>query len=130
MLHQLLDGILALLILLALGLLLSVKQWPEWFRRARSARWPVIPGTIQSGQVSTIRGRSGHTYRATETATARLGYSYQLNGTYYSGYHTRTFNDEQKAWSYVDGLRGRVVRVSYNLRKPEVSVLRDPQLLC
>jgi hypothetical protein len=128
MLHQLLDGISVLPILFVLGLLLSIKQWPEWLRRVRSAHWPIIPGAIEGGEVSTIRGRRGYTYRATETATAKLGYSYQLEGAYYSGYHTETFNDEQQAWSYVDSLKGREVQVSYNPRKPQVSVLRRQQL--
>jgi len=129
MLHELLDGVFIVLILLVLGLLLSIKQWPEWFRRARSTHWPVALGTIEGGEVSTIRGRSGRTYRATETATAKLGYSYQLNGTYYSGYYTATFNDEQTAWSYVDSLKGQAVQVSYNPRSPAVSVLRRQRLL-
>jgi len=129
MLHDLLDGVFIVLVLLVVGLLLSIKQWPEWFRRARSAHWPVTQGTIEGGEVSTIRGRSGRTYRATETTTAKLGYSYQLNDTYYSGYHTATFSDEQTAWSYVDGLKGQMVQVSYNPRSPAVSVLRRQHLL-
>jgi hypothetical protein len=124
MLHQVLDGAFTLLILLVLGLLLSFKQWPEWLRRARSARWPTTPGTIESGDVSTFRGRSRYWERAVETATAQLAYSYRFNGTYYSGHHTETFSDEQQAWSYVDARKGKVVHVSYNPQKPEVSVLR------
>jgi hypothetical protein len=123
-LHQLLDGLFTLLILFVLGLLLSFKQWPEWIRRARSASWPTIPGTIESGEVSTFRSRSRNFDRSKESATASLGYSYHLNGNYFSGYHVETFNDEQKAWSYVDGLKGKTVQVSYNPRKPGVSVLR------
>jgi hypothetical protein len=45
-----------------------------------------------------------------------------------AGYHAETFNDEKKAWSFFDGLKGKAVPVSYNLRKPEVSVLRPQQL--
>jgi hypothetical protein len=128
MLHQFLDGIFVLLILFVLGLLLSIKQWPEWLRRARSAHWPVIPGTVEGGQVSTFRSRSRYGDRAIETATATLAYSYRLNRTYYSGYHSETFDDEQRAWSYVDGLKEREVQVSYNPRKQEMSVLRRQQL--
>src|SRR5215469_13891398 len=99
MLYQLLDGIVVLLVLSVLGLLFSIRRWPEWFNRARSAHWPTVAGTIESGQVSTFRGRSGYGDRALETATVSLAYSYRLNDTYYSGYHTRTFGDEQSAWS-------------------------------
>ena len=123
------DFVATVLVLLLIGVLASIREWPEWLRRARSANWPTTPGVVESGSVSTIRGRSSYTYRATETASAKLGYSYGLAGAYYSGYHTETFDDEQKAWSYVDALKGRPVRVSYNPRKPEVSVLRQQQPL-
>lgn len=124
-----LDGIVTLLILVVLGLLVSIRRWPEWFRRACSAHWPTISATVESGEVSTFRGRSRYSDRAVENAVAQLGYSYQLNGTYYSGYHTQTFSDEQEAWIYVDSLKGKTIEVSYNPRKPDVSVLRRQQPL-
>src|ERR1700733_6379447 len=108
-----------LLVLLVVGGLLSIRRWPEWFRRARSGSWPTVLGTVETAEVSTTRGRWAI---ATEIATARLGYSYSLNGSYYSGSHVETFNDEQKAWSYVDALKGRPVQVSYSPRKPEISL--------
>jgi hypothetical protein len=123
MLHELLNGLAVLSILTVLGLLLRIRHWPEWLRRARSASWPAISGVIQNGGVSTIRGRTG------DISTAQLSYSYKLDGTYYSGYHNETFNDEQKAWSYVDALRGKGVQVSYNPRKPDISVLRRQRVL-
>jgi len=126
LLRQLADGVFTLLILICIGLLVSIKQWPEWLRRVRSAHWPTTGGTIESGSVSTVRSRSHYFERGIESATANLAYSYRLDGNYHSGYHTETFNDEQKAWSYVDGLKGSVVKVSYNPRKPEISVLRTP----
>jgi hypothetical protein len=127
--HQVLDGIFVLLILLVVGLLLSIRRWPEWFRLARSARWPTVPGTIEGGEVSTRRGRSRYGDEAIETATANLAYSYRLNGTYYSGYHIAVFDDEQEAWSYVDGLKGETVQVSYHPRRPDISVLRPQAVL-
>jgi len=129
MLHQLLDGAFTLSILLVLGLLLSVKQWPEWIRRMRSAGWPTVAATIESGEVSTFRSRGRYLDRGIETATVSLGYSYQLDGNYFSGYHVETFNDEQKAWSYLDALKGKTVQISYNPRKPEISVLRPQTTL-
>ena len=129
MLHQALDGIFVLLVLFVLGLLLAMKRWPEWLRLARSARWPTIPGTIEGGEVSTLRGRSRDGDQAIERATANLAYSYQLNGNYYSGYHIAIFDDEQEAWSYVDGLKGETVQVSYNPSRPNISVLRSQPVL-
>jgi hypothetical protein len=100
------DFIGTIVVLVLIGGLLSVRQWPEWFRRARSANWPTVLGIVETGEVSTIRGRRNAFGPGTEEATAKVGYSYTLDGEYYSGYHTRAFNDEQKAWSYVDALKG------------------------
>lgn len=123
-LHELSGDIVVLLIFAGAVLLAQIKHWPEWFRRVRSAHWPTIPGTIESGGVSTLRTRSRYWDREIEIATAQLSYSYRLD-TYYAGYHTKEFNDEQKAWSFVDSLKGQTVQVSYNPRKPDVSVLRQ-----
>ena len=124
LLDEFAGDIVVLLILAGMGLLVSVKLWPEWFRRWRSAHWPTVPGTIESGEVSTFRTRSRYWNRDIESATVRLAYSYRLDGAYYAGYHAQTFNDEQKAWSYVDALKGQAVQVSYDPQKPAVSVLR------
>src|SRR5215467_3188296 len=110
--HQLAGDAFLVLALLTAGLLVQLKKWPEWWRRLRATHWPTTPGTIESGNVSTLRGRSRYLDREIETATAQLAYSYRLGGDYFAGYHTETFNDEQKAWSYVDGLKGQPVTVS------------------
>jgi hypothetical protein len=120
------DALVTLFILFVLGAVISAKQWPEWTRYVRSANWPTTSGTVESGEVSTFRGRSGRTFEASETATAKVSYSYHLGDTYFSGYHTRIFNNEQEAWSFVDELKGQRVEVRYNPKKPDVSVLRGP----
>ena len=103
-------------------ILVAIRRWPQSWRRMRSAGWPTISGTIDNGEVSTFRYRT--VLLDAELASAQLAYSYQLEGDYYSGYHSETFNDEQEAWSYVDSLKGHEVQVSYNPRKPDISVLR------
>jgi hypothetical protein len=113
-----------LLIFIGAALLISIKQWPEWLRRAGSAHWPTVTGTIEGGNVSTIRSRGRYFDHTVENATAVISYSYQFEGEYYSGYHTRRFGDEQEAWSWVDAQKGQLVQVSYNPQKPAVSVLR------
>ena len=113
------------ILLLAVFLAASIRRWLEWWRRLRSASWPTIPGVVEGGEVSTHRGRSRYGTNI-ENATAQLSYSYRLDGNYFAGYHTEVFNDEQKAWSYVDRLKGQPVDVSYNPKKPDVSVLRQP----
>ena len=111
---------------LFLLILVNIRRVPQWWHRTRSAFCPTIPGTIESGEVSTFRYR--RVLLDVELATAQLAYSYRLEGDYYSGYYNETFDDEQKAWSYVDGLKGQVVQVSYNPRNPDVSVLRQTLL--
>ena len=112
-----------LIVLLVVAVMVTIKQWPEWFRRARSTNWHTISGTIESGEVSTVR------YKSSEISTATLWYSYHLNGDYFSGYHTEEFDREQKAQSYVDALKGQVVQICYDPQKPEMSVLRPEQPL-
>ena len=128
LLQQLGGDIVLVLVFVGFGLLVYIKQWPEWMRRIRAANWPITQGVIENGDVSTIRSQSRY-FDHLENATATLGYSYRVNGEYYSGYHTETFNDEQKAWTYVDALRGQAVQVSYDPRKPDISILgRQPML--
>jgi len=107
------------IILAVVVVIATIKQWPEWFRRVRSTNWPTTSGTIESGDVSTVR------YKSSEYSTATLWYSYYLNGNYYSGYHSQEFDREQKAQSYVDAQKGRAVQISYDPQKPEMSVLRS-----
>ncbi len=89
-----------------------------WFRSYRAASWPLTEGRIESGGVSVDRGRSG------EFATATVTYSYEVEGEYYAGNHEKYFNDEQRAWDYVDRAKGRTVQVRYHPRKLEKSMLR------
>jgi hypothetical protein len=58
-------------------------------------------------------------------ALGQLGYSYQVDGEYYSGYLTRQCNDEQTAWTYVDTWWNRPVVVRYKTSHPETSALRE-----
>ena len=67
MLHQVLDGILTVLILLVLGLLLSIKQWQEWLRRALRRR--LIAGT---GGPSELQPSQAGRIGLTATAHAQL----------------------------------------------------------
>lgn len=112
------DTIVVLFVLLGVVVVATIKQWPECYRRARSTNWPTTSATIESGEVSTIR------YKSSEISTATPGHSYQLNGNYYSGYHSQEFDREQKAQSYVDAKKGQVVQISFDPQKPETSVMR------
>ena len=94
--------------------------WWMWlrFKSHRAGSWPTAPGRIESGEVSVVRGKGG------KSATAILRYSYQASGEYYAGNHKEHFNDEQKAWDYVDAAKGRAVQVRHHPKRPEKSMLR------
>jgi hypothetical protein len=106
------------IVLLIWGLA-SFKLWPQWFLRLRSRSWPTVPGTIEAGDVSVVRGRYG------EICTATLTYSYRVDGEYYGGSNSKTFgNDEDGAWDYVNSQKGSNALVAYNPHRHETSVLR------
>ena len=56
---------------------------------------------------------------------ANLGYSYSVAGTNYSGTYKRGFEVEEEAWEFVRGLKGGVVTVQYNPKKPSASALSE-----
>ena len=88
-------------------------------RNQRAQDWPSARGTVVSCDVKTYHGRFS------DYAVGVLGYSYTVNGEYYSGYFRRQFSDEQAAWSFVDSRRDLAVIVRYKANDPQRSVLRD-----
>ena len=76
-------------------------------------------GTITTCNVKAVHGRF------IDYALGQIGYSYEANGSYYSGYFVRQYNDEQDAWTFVDANRDRQLLVRYRLDDPSVSVLRE-----
>jgi|ERR1041385_915809 len=91
----------------------------RWTRDTRAEHWTVITGTVTTADVSAFHGRMS------DLAVGRLGYSYNVNGDYYSGYFTRQFNDEQRAWSFVDARKNSQVLIRYKPNRPGTSVLRQ-----
>jgi len=85
----------------------------------RAEGWPEVPGTIESGEVSGIR--SWPEWRSSFSAC--VNYSYRVEDNWFAGQVKRRFSDEQKAWDFVDQLRGRSILVRYKPRKPEKSVI-------
>jgi hypothetical protein len=88
-------------------------------RNHRADSWPMINGNITTGEVTTIHGRFF------DYALGKLGYSYEVNGDYYSGYFIRQYNDEQKAWNFVDAKNDKPVLIRYKPGTPQVSVFRE-----
>jgi uncharacterized protein DUF3592 len=88
-------------------------------RDRRAQNWPAAKGNVVSCDVKTYHGRFS------DYAVGVLGYSYEVNGEYYSGYFERQYNDEQTAWTFVDSRRNLPVVVRYKANNPQTSVLRD-----
>jgi hypothetical protein len=108
-------------ICIAIGALIIAALMRSNLARGILARsWPTTNGTIVGGNVRNTGGRPGEPNFAGEAA-----YSYQVEGEYYSGYETRVFWDEQRAWDFVDNWKGRAVIVRYKPSHPEISVLRQ-----
>ena len=88
-------------------------------RNNRAANWPTAPGRITTCDVKVIHGRF------LDYALGVIGYSYQIDDNYYSGYLTRQFWDEQRAWTFVDACKDKSILIPYKLGKTQVSVLRE-----
>ena len=107
-----------LALLVAFVLLVSswflLKRSLGFIRSIRAVSWPTAEGRIETANVQTF----------SEQALAEVGYSYLVEANRYSGYFSQQFADEQQAWDYVEGLRGRAVLVRYRQDDPDISVLR------
>jgi hypothetical protein len=102
----------------------------RWLQRNRATSWPITQGRIESVDVNerkwfspsmSFRGRSAK-------HVAELGYSYSVAGTTYSGTHKREFEVEEEAWEFVRDLKGGVVTVQYDPKKPSVSIMSEQSI--
>jgi len=99
--------------------ILAVFEARRRFVVRRAESWPEVPGTIESGEVSGIR--SWPEWKS--SFTARVNYSYRVEDNWLAGQVKRRFNDEQKAWNFVDQLRGKAILVRYKPSEPGKSVI-------
>ena len=83
-------SLLILLVAVAVTAIVTRDQCTEWLRSARSKNWPVVSGTTETGDLSMTKNNRGR-----DILTTSLGYSYNLDGNYYSGYHIEQLNREQ-----------------------------------
>ena len=105
-------------LLLLISMALVGRRLLNAIREHRAANWATADGSVTTTNVKVIRADHN------ELALAELGYSYRVDGEYYSGYYKRQFVDEQEAWTFADESQGKPVLVRYRPRKPQVSVLR------
>jgi Protein of unknown function (DUF3592) len=111
------DDIFAVIVVFAaLALVIRGLAWNRV--RALLARgWLTHQGTVEFGSVEEHRTRYKDFY------TARIDYSYSVNGEYYSGYLERLFFLESSADRFVASMKGQMVFVRSNPSHPERSVL-------
>jgi tetratricopeptide (TPR) repeat protein len=100
-----------------LGLVFSLATWigTRWTRRG-SRTWPTTEARIECRSIA--RDDKGRTW------ACRLGYSYTVDGQYYSGFAEKTFRSEELASAYRNRVKdGHRVLSRYNPRNPNTSVL-------
>jgi hypothetical protein len=86
-------------------------------RERRADVWQPTTARVTSGDVTAIHGRG------VDYAIGNIGYAFSVQDAYFSGYVTRQFWDEQRAWEFVDGCQNRQVMVAYKPSNPQASVL-------
>jgi hypothetical protein len=91
-------------------------------RSSWAANWPTASGQITTCDVKAVHGRF------LDYALGVIGSSYRIDGNYDSGYLTRQFFDEQRAWTFVDACKDKLILVPYKLGNPQMSVLREMDL--
>ena len=102
----------------------------RWLQRNRATGWPITPGRIELVDVDEKKWfPSSASFRGHSAKhIVKLGYSYSIAGTTYSGTYKRDFEVEEEAWEFVRDLKGGVVAVHYNPKKPSISVLSEPSI--
>jgi hypothetical protein len=91
----------------------------RWLRFHGSDSWPTTEGTIEVANVREVHTRSSHYFKV------EMGYSYLVNGEYYSGRFTKDFDREAEAWDYAKAMKGRIAPIRYNPAKIECSRIID-----
>ena len=107
----------ALVTLMLVGTALSIIQFVSWKKFRNWQSWPTSEATVEDANVREVRTRHNHYF------VAELGYSYVVNGQFFSGYFTRDFAREPDAWSYANQRRGTKAAVHYHPRRADRSKL-------
>jgi len=107
----------ALVTLAVVGTAFSIIQLLSWRKFRSWQSWPAVEATVEDANVREVRTRHNHYF------VAELGYSYVVNGQFFSGYFTRDFAREPDAWSYANQRRGTKAAVHYHPRRADRSKL-------
>lgn len=103
--------------LAAVGIVASLIVSEGGLRNILSRNWPVVDGTIDGGDVFPVQGRSGTMFRA------RVKYSYQIAGQFYTGTLSEDFYEASAASDFVESRKGAAAQVKYSPRHPRFSIL-------
>ena len=106
----------------AWGMVRVVRYQSKLFR---SRTWPVVPGTVQKGEIL----QSGATKNLYVPFRCLLGYAYSVNGQSYWGLFALVTEDRETAEKLQKQGEGGIVTVRYNPKSPEVSLLKDREFL-
>ena len=91
----------------------------------RSRNWPVVPGTVQKGEIL----QSGATTILYVPFRSLLGYAYKVDGKSHWGLFALVAEDRETAEKLQTQAEGRSVTVRYNPKAPGVSLLKDREFL-
>lgn len=114
----------ALVTFVVVGTTFSIIQFVSWQKFRNWQMWPIGEATIEDANVREVRTRHSHYF------VADLGYSYMVNGQFFSGYFTRDFAREPDAWEYAKQMRGTKAAIRYHPRRADRSKLAMSESEC
>jgi len=100
-----------------IGAVVALPALWQWWRVRGWRSWPYVNGVIQTAEVREESSRAGSYF------IVDLGYSYEVDGEYYSGHLERT---ESEPYVYARAMKDAQVVVHYRPNKPELSKVKLP----
>jgi hypothetical protein len=97
---------------LILGAIIAVPSIWQWWRVNGWRSWPCVDGEIQTADVREMPSRAGSYF------VVDLGYSYKVDGEYYSGHLEET---KPEPYEYAHAMKDTPVVVHYKPNRPEIS---------
>lgn len=94
-------------------------EFARWIKFRSADSWSVTQGTIENLEVKEVCTRSTHYF------VVDVAYSYSVNGEYFSGRFSQTFETESEASDYSQSLKSRPLSLRYKPTNVEIS---SPQL--
>ena len=100
------------------GMAFTLRKMFEAARESQAQNWQIVNGKVMTGDVKTRHGWF------VDYALGQMGYAYEVEGNYYSGYFKKVYFDEQRAWSFIDSKKDKSIVVRYKANKASVSAIR------